>query len=238
MGEADRSSNWAGYALSAGDGASEAASFTDVTGTWTEPAVSCHPGSAAASGFWVGLGGFSDTSQSVEQIGTSANCLYSGRPLHYAWYELFPAPAVRLNLTIRPGDRILGAVASTGDEIVLELKNVSRNVQVTKTIAVESPDLTSAEWIAEAPSMCDAVTCATFPLARFGRVAFGRAAATSGGHMGTITDPAWQATPIVLVPASVDPQLLIPRNDSGASPSQVTGDGRAFTVTWGVTAEP
>ena len=237
-GQADHSTNWAGYAITALEGAPAPATFTDVTGMWTQPSVSCRAGSWAGSGFWVGLGGFSAASEALEQIGTSADCLSSGRPSYYAWYEIVPAPPVRLGLHVEPGDRILGAVAWIDGRIVLGLKNVSRSTRVTKTVAVDSPDLTSAEWIAEAPSMCDARNCSTIPLARFGRVPFARAAATGDGHMGTITDPAWLATPIVLVPAAGHPALLIPQNEVGASPSKVTADGRAFTVTWGVTAAP
>jgi Peptidase A4 family len=237
-GQVDHSTNWAGYAITALDGAPAPATFTDVTGMWTQPSVSCHVGTWAGSGFWVGLGGFSETSDALEQIGTSADCLTSGRPSYYAWYELVPAPPVRLSLRVEPGDRMLGAVAAIDGKIVLELKNVTRATRVTKTVDVAAPDLTSAEWIAEAPSMCDARNCSTIPLARFGRIPFGRAAATGDGHMGTITDPAWLATPIVLVPAARQPAQLLPQNDAGASPSKVTADGRAFSVTWGVTAEP
>src|SRR4051794_32080572 len=57
------SSNWSGYAVTGG-------TYTSVSASWTEPSVSCS--GTAYSSFWVGLDG--DTSSTVEQTGTDADC--------------------------------------------------------------------------------------------------------------------------------------------------------------------
>src|SRR5690348_707254 len=57
------SSNWAGYAVTGG-------TYTTVTSNWVQPAVTCS--STAYSSFWVGIDG--DTSSTVEQTGTEADC--------------------------------------------------------------------------------------------------------------------------------------------------------------------
>jgi hypothetical protein len=106
-------------------------------------------------------------------------------------------------------------------------------------VIVPQPDLTSAEWIAEAPSSCSSSGgCRTLPLANFGSVSFARAAATGDGHAGTISDPAWQATPVELAelgPDGIDPAFadVRPATDaSGATPGPLSADGRGFAVAW------
>ena len=71
--QADVSSNWAGY-VATGPGstattASPAMAYTDVTGQWVEPKALCVPGSPTSVAIWVGLGGYSETSQELEQTG-------------------------------------------------------------------------------------------------------------------------------------------------------------------------
>ena len=100
------------------------------------------------------------------------------------------------------------------------------------------PDLTSAEWIAEAPSACSGSgRCRTLPLANFGSVSFARAAATGDDHAGTISDPSWTGTPIVLADSTAgsfgpfaagQPSTGRP----GAAPGTLSPDGRTFSVAW------
>ena len=68
------STNWAGYAVTGGR-------YTKVTSTWVQPAVTCN--GTAYSSFWVGIDG--DTSGTVEQTGTEADCNGS-TPVYSAWY--------------------------------------------------------------------------------------------------------------------------------------------------------
>jgi hypothetical protein len=228
------SANWAGYVVRAPAGAADS-TFTDVVGTWVQPRLSCAKGRAASSGFWVGLGGASDSSTALEQTGTAANCTSAGRAVYYAWMELVPDPPVPVRLAVAPGNRILGAVAFVDGRVVLELKNLTRGTSATRSVAVEETDLTSAEWIAEAPSLCtSALSCRVDRLANFRQVVFSQAAATADGHTGTIADPAWDATQITLAPGTAGGSFaaLAPDDDAGAIPSPLGEDGRSFSVTW------
>ena len=232
------SSNWAGYAVTGTSAGSLPTSYTDVTGSWVAPKVSCTAGTASYSAFWVGLGGFSQDSQALEQIGTESNCNTGGQAVYAAWYEIVPAPSIPIKMTIAPGDRITAAVLVQGTQVTLQLTNATRHVRVTRRVAVPQPDLTSAEWIAEAPSTCSTSgRCRTLPLANFGSVAFGRSAATGDGHAGTIAEPIWSSTQIVLGGptagsfgpyAGGQPSQGLP----GAAPGTLSADGRAFTVAW------
>jgi hypothetical protein len=52
------------------------ASVTDVTGSWTVPAVDCTSPNGTPNGyssFWVGIDGYG--SNTVEQIGTDSDCV-------------------------------------------------------------------------------------------------------------------------------------------------------------------
>jgi hypothetical protein len=97
------------------------------------------------SGFWVGLGGFSETSQALEQIGTEANCSASGKPRYAMWYELVPAASVPIKLKVFPGNAIAASVNVNGTKVTLQIRNLTRKTKFTKTVRMSAPDLTSAE---------------------------------------------------------------------------------------------
>jgi Peptidase A4 family len=215
------SSNWAGYAVSAAD-PSVPVTYSSVSGTWVQPAASCTASSAAYSAFWVGLGGYSDSSQSLEQIGTETDCTAIGQPTYSVWYELVPAASIPVKLKIFPGNTISANVTVNGQLVIVKLKNLTRKTSFTKRLFMTSPDVSSAEWIAEAPSTCTSSgnRCRTLPLANFGTVAFTSAKALAAGHGGVIVDVAWAATAIEL------------RASTGAVPSDLASDGASFSVTW------
>ena len=77
-----------------------------MTGSWTQPHVSCRSKRASYSSVWVGIGGYSVTSPALEQIGTELDCTASGNVVSSAWYELVPAGSHTTALTVRPGDRV------------------------------------------------------------------------------------------------------------------------------------
>ena len=61
------------------------------------------------------------------------------------------------------------------------------------------PDVSSAEWIAEAPSDCDGSDCTVLPLANFDQARFLTAAATTTtGVSDSLTDAPWTRTRIDL----------------------------------------
>jgi Peptidase A4 family len=236
----DVSSNWSGYAVtgvgSTATVASTSMSFADVTGTWTQPLATCTPGQSTSAAIWVGLGGYTVGSNALEQTGTSADCSASGNATYYAWYELVPATSVTLKLKIFPGDVITSTVLIKGTEVTVQVKNRTRHTFFTKRLQMASPDLTSAEWIAEAPSECTvAGFCRTVPLTNFGSVTFTKIAALGNNQGGRLTGPGWEATPIQLVPRArrvFGDVNASAASTAGASPSNVSSDGSSFTVNW------
>jgi hypothetical protein len=184
------SSNWAGYAATAGNG-----TFTSVSSNWTQPAGHCTGGHRYAA-FWVGLDGYS--SSTVEQIGTEVDC--SGFiPRYYAWYEIYPSAAVNFPVSIAPvspGDRFSASVTYQGSntfKLVLNDNTKHWTRSVSGTLA--NPALSSAEVIAEAP--CCTSNGGTLPLTNFGTVSF--TSATANGRSMSTYDP----TEIVMPSTSV-----------------------------------
>ncbi len=237
------SSNWSGYAVTSPT--STPVSYTSVTGTWTVPTATCAPTDAGASlAVWVGIGGYSLTSQALEQTGTDSDCDESGNPTYYAWYELVPANPVNVEAKVMPGDTITTSVnilpSLTGGPSVVELqvKDRTRRWVVTKKLTPSLLDTSSAEWIAEAPSTCSH-TCNPVALANFGSVTIGNIAAIGDGAPGTLTNPSWTVYPMSLIPTSrhshfagPDAPVGVTGSTAGATPGTISADGRNFTVSW------
>ena len=223
---ADVSSNWSGYSVTG-------ATFKTVSGGWTQPKATCTNGSTS-SAFWVGLGGNS-SSNTLEQIGTSTDCDVYGTPSYSAWYELVPAASVPIKLKVTPGNKLWASVTVNGTKVTLTLKNLTRKTSFAKTLTMASPDVTSAEWIAEAPSACDSYgRCRTVTLTNFGKVGFTKAlATTTTGHTGTVSDPLWSATAIQLQAASSFGRFTAATTMAQAVPSDLSTDGSAFSVAYG-----
>jgi Peptidase A4 family len=241
-GRDQQSSNWAGYAISDQStidgspitGSATTLSYSSVTGTWTEPRVACTAGDQTYSAFWVGLGGLAVDANALEQVGTAADCTAAGKPVYSAWYELVPAGSVTVKLKISAGDVISASVNVEPNGVLVQVKDRTRGTNFTKLLAVPTAqDYTSAEWIAEAPSSCDALLthCRALPLANFGKIPFTRIAAIANGHPGTITDPTWASTAIDLVPNSLGGFDVVGASGS-ATPSAVDATGRSFTVNY------
>jgi hypothetical protein len=231
----ETSVNWSGYVV-------RGAVFTSVSGGWVQPAPNCSAGTAStnAASFWVGLGG--DTSELLEQTGTEVHCNADGSATHSAWYELLPAPSVTVKLKVGAGDKMWAAVKVAGSKVTMQLKNLTRKTSFSKTITTDSHDFSSAEWIAEAPSLCSSRRCQAVPLTNFGRVKFTGAQAVGSGRTGTISSPFWSATAIRLVADSFGGRSYYGRYAAPivaveAVPSALSAGGGSFSVTWtGATA--
>lgn len=232
------SANWAGYAVGSGDPATGAvpAVFTSVSGSWTQPAVVCPRSGTTYSAFWVGLGGFADGSQALEQAGTEADCTVGGSPRYSAWYELVPAAPVTVKLAVQPGDAISATVSVDGLSVSIQITDTTAGTAFAQQLPMAAPDLTSAEWIAESPSLCSALGCTPLPLTNFGRVGFGGASATANGHVGTISDTAWAATALTLHGGGgaglFHSRFAVPVPVADAIPAALSSDGSSFTVAW------
>jgi hypothetical protein len=193
--------------------------------------------SATDAAFWVGLGGFSRSAFAVEQTGTQANCSFL-QPEYVAWYELFPAPPVNLGMAVRPGDLMSATVSVDRRAVFIRLRNVTTDTLFTKRLKMKRPDLSSAEWIAEAPTGCDYVgNCSTLPLTNFGTVDFTHGTAAFKGHRGRISDRRWTATAIELHGDLNDP-VHPTQAGANALPGALGGDGGSFRVSWQTLAPP
>lgn len=211
--DAATSSNWAGYAV-------RGSTFTDVKGTWAQPAVTCAASGSTYAAFWIGLGGLAGLAggqDGLEQIGTQGECQH-GRASYTVWYELLPAGAIVVPMAIAPGDTVSAEVSIDGSAATLAITDVTSGRTFTTTTTPPVLDTSSAEWIAEAPSQCFGSGCLQLTLANFGSVQFSGASTTANGHVGTISDASWSAT-------TIDLGGSVP-----AAPEALTSDGAAFTV--------
>jgi Peptidase A4 family len=231
------SANWSGYAVHR-----PGVKFTTVSGSWTQPSATCSPGHRTYSAFWVGLGGYDLSSNSLEQIGTEVDCSASGQVRSSAWYELVPAASRAISLRVRPGDAIRVTVTVNGHQVYMLLDDLTSKRSFHKTLRAGTVDVTSAEWIAEAPSECIGYDqCTTLPLADFGAASFNLARARSTtGRVGSISDPAWRWTKLRLLPGG---QRFVVAQGSGmpageSTPSPLAGDGTRFTVSYSHIALP
>lgn len=231
-----RSHNWAGYVVK------DHSPFRRVKGSWVQPSITCNLPDLTAASFWVGLGGVRSNTRGLEQIGTAEECDAEGRFRYSSWYELWPAPPVRLRFPVLPGDRFAASVSVRGQEVSLEINNLTTGATFARALSMRSPDTSSAEWIAESPAtgICWAVHsyCRIFPLADFGTVNFYNAmAVTSAGERGSISDTDFSAFDIHLLDEGGSlikkpGRPLVHGSPGKATPSVLTTEGRSFAVTW------
>jgi hypothetical protein len=231
------SSNWSGYAAHRAG-----VRFTRVSANWSQPSASCSGGQPTYSAMWVGLGGFAAGSNALEQIGTEVDCTASGKVSTSAWYELVPSASRNIRMSVRPGDAMSASVAVSGHRVTLTLTDHTSHKTFRRTVSANLVDVSSAEWILEAPSECvGANSCQTLPLANFGSTSFTSARARSArGHVGAISDRAWGTTKVRLAPSG---QRFVAYNGTGpafgtATPSALTAGGSSFMVTYGEVSAP
>lgn len=226
------SSNWAGYAVTGGSGVHN---FKHVAANWIEPTAICNAGSSTYSAFWVGLGGLSQSSNKLEQTGTEADCDSNGVAHYSAWYELVPAAPVTLKLAIAPGDSVRASVSVHGAYVTMRLKDETSGQSISKRLHFAHPDLSSAEWIAEAPSNCEQ-SCRALPLTDFGTIEFSSASVKTGnGRTGAISSPDWSAQAIALNDgsgAAGGGRFFGPSEIDTAAPTVLDATGSAFAVDW------
>jgi Peptidase A4 family len=232
------SSNWAGYV--AAPSAAVGSHFSSVSGSWVAPSATCLRGTESYSAIWVGLGGASEGSKALEQVGTDADCSRLGKPVYSAWFELLPAEAVDVQLAVHPGDRLTASATVRAHDATLRLRDLTTGARFTTTRRTPHIDVSSADWIVEAPSVCTVPgPCRAFALTDFGSVAFSSASATGGGHTGPIEDPDWAATALELRqgPHQAGHRGTVAVGDPAdglivAAPSAASGPEGAFGVRW------
>ena len=197
--------NWSGYA----DSESGSNTVSQVSGTWTVPAVRCPPApyqnQDAFLANWVGIDGL--TTQTVEQLGTAAQC-FEGVTYYYVWYEMYPSGTVEEGTTAcindnvdcpQPGDRISASVtvtpAGSGENnyklTLIDRTRPDESFSVTQQCAATTCLDASAEWIVERPATvppppAPATLIQILPLADFGKTFFSRGDVVSGGSLSSI----------------------------------------------------
>lgn len=152
--------NWAGYVVTG-------RTVSSVGGTWRVPRVlaTARP---SASAMWVGVDGVRD--RQLIQAGTEQD--FAGGAAHYwAWWEVLPAPAVRITaFSVRPGDTIRAIVERLGRGRWRISLSDSRGGSFSTVRAYAGPG-SSAEWIEEAPIVAGRLAA----LARHGMTGFDNA---------------------------------------------------------------
>jgi hypothetical protein len=198
-----QSSNWAGWD-------NVGSTYTTVSASWVQPAVTCGRRETSYASFWVGLDG--DGSNSVEQTGSEADCS-RGRPTYYSWYEFYPAYPVNFSNTVRPGDHFTAKVTyNGGSSYTLVLSDTTQGWSHTTNGSAPGAQNASAEVIAEAPSSNRGV----LPLANFGSMSFSNAT-VNGAALGTVPSP--------------QKITMVGPNYVKAAVSNLSGNN-AFSVTW------
>ena len=78
-------------------------------------------------------------------------------------------------MTVEPGDRLSAHVAVSGETVTVSISDLTRQTTFSKQLQMNSPTVSSAEWIAEAPSRClssSSQDCHILSQADFGSVTF------------------------------------------------------------------
>jgi hypothetical protein len=215
--------NWSGYVDTGG-------TFSAVNASWTVPAVNCEAAPNADSSQWIGIDGYTENSDTVEQDGTEADCS-NGTPVYDAWYEMFGDQAVNdgYEVSLSPstyplaaGDEVSAAVSLAGSDWTLSIDDTTAGWNFRKTVATPSPApaQSSAEWIVERPEECSN-SCSLVSLADFGSVNFAGATADDNDEVGPISQ--FASTPI---------EMAMGSNDVLAAPSALDNTGELFTDNW------
>jgi hypothetical protein len=146
---------------------------------------------------------------------------------------------VPIRLKVYAGNKLSAAVTVSETKVTVQLENLTRKTSFTKVLKMAAPDVSSAEWIAEAPSVCDTYgRCRSVPLTNFGKVDFSKSLATAGGHTGTISDSLWTATSIQLESATDFGPFASATSAARAVPAGLSHDGSAFSVRYTAVTRP
>ncbi len=209
--------NWAGYAAFSSI-LNPQAVVTSVSASWIVPSAK-DIGTDAFSSVWVGIGGEFDGT--LIQIGTEQD-FTGGSPHYYAWYEMIPNNAVKIDsIQVAPGDQIEASISLINQQSntwSLSINDVTSNKKFQSTFNYNSKQST-AEWIVERPQVNNALV----DLANFGSITFTNCNAVLSGKTGGIT--AFPHNEVVMDPETLNGHSLRLVTVSGFATS-----GTQFTV--------
>ncbi|MEA2682371.1 MAG: hypothetical protein QOK05_699 [Chloroflexota bacterium] len=198
-----QSNNWSGYSQSA---VAKGHTFSAITGDWIVPRATPHQaGEQEFSASWVGIGGGCLTANclvadaTLIQAGTSQDivstcggtlgtgkCTYKAQ--YSVWFELIPAPSVKVNLPVGPGNRVhvdIHELVPNSEVWSITIRNISTGKSYQVTVPYSSSHAT-AEWIEETPVVC--CPAQVGPLPNLGRVLFDRGTANGANPKLTAAD--------------------------------------------------
>ncbi|HEY3477702.1 MAG TPA: G1 family glutamic endopeptidase [Streptomyces sp.] len=134
-------SNWGGYVA-------RGSNFTNVTGSWTMPHVTCNSSNDLYAP-WIGIDGYG--SQTVEQTGVQVDCS-SGSPAYSGWYEMYPAAPRYFSNPVSAGDVFTASVVSNGGgSYTLKLSDTTKGWSKTTNARLSARNA-SAEAVIESPT--------------------------------------------------------------------------------------
>ena len=196
--------HWSGYDAMKGD-------FTSVSATWTQPSVNCSQGGDVV--FWVGLGGGTASSDSLQQNGTFVQC-ESGKPVYSAWWETWPCNAItQYGGTVKAGDKITASTVNQGgNKYVLTVTDSTEgwSVDPTKT-GCNGGTTATAEVVTETPEIGSGLA----DLPDFGKVTY--TSATINGAALSAASPT---------------KVIIKRSGVTMDTTSAIKGGNSFTNTW------
>jgi hypothetical protein len=134
--------------------------FHSISADWIVPRARQRvAGEAGYSSSWIGIGGgcldaactlFDAT---LIQAGIGHDVGASGNADYYAWWETIPAPLIRTDLAVRPGDRVrVEIVESVATPGIWTITIANRDTGRSFTIVLPyTSTYGSAEWVIETP---------------------------------------------------------------------------------------
>jgi Peptidase A4 family len=168
---------WNGYVYLTTKNGKPSSKVNLVRAWWIQPPATCHSGSLATDGIWVGLGGLGfgkkATSPLLVQAGTVTDCTLAGGYTTNGVWEIIPpggqGQAVVLpssHYPVTPGDLMFAVVDDMGGgHYSIVVQDESVGWEWSKTVSLRwKAEPYSGEWIVESGS--------NFGLANFGSVVF------------------------------------------------------------------
>ena len=200
------SSNWSGYAVTGG-------SYTSISGSWNVVPVS-RSQRATYSSTWIGIDGFNDSN--LIQTGTEAD-YYNGATHYDAWWEILPAAETVIPvITVQPGDAMSASIHQLANgQWSISISDARGNQSFSITESYKG-QLTSAEWIEEAPSIGRIAT-----LAQYGSPLTIDPGTVNGGNPGLV---------------AADGGVMVQRAGQGSTPSRPDSDPDGFAMRYGSAA--
>lgn len=125
------------------------------------PTLACRPTGSTSLATWVGLDGW--TNNAVEQVGFTFAC-DSGHQSNGAWYQMYPAPALALTITIRAGDRVdLVEQWDGSDLFISKVTDTTTSHSIGVTARDPAAQRSSAECVTEYAGFPIPATRVSFP---------------------------------------------------------------------------